>query len=548
MQRIAAAYGVLVGRDASGAQASVVQGGYTGGMYRDSMVYWQPGIADADYASVPNLRELRGRSRDLVRNSPIAAGAIETTVSNVVGSGLTLQSRIDADTLGMDPEAADKWQCNTERLYRMWAESEFSDALGECNFYELQDIAFRSCQESGDVFPLLASVQRKDWPFTLALQLIEADRVSNKDWQADSDNMVQGIEKDPATGQKVAVWVCNRHPGAAYQTKGFKWERVTLRGTSGRRNILHLMRKTRPGQTRGIPALAPIIETLKQLTRYSTAEVDAAVNSAVNAVFVKMDPETFADVFEPDAQQAYMASAQSWDGGLQSGRAVNLLPGEDITSPTPGRPNPNFDPFVNAVMRQIGMAINVPHEVLTKHFQASYSAARAALLDAWRTFRIRRDWLAKKFCQPVYEEWLADAVASGLISAPGFFAAPVVRRAWCGSNWAGDGPGALDPLKEAQAADARMKAGITTLPEEIVAYDGGDWEQKHAVQRRVQEEREEAGLAAPITAMPGAPGAVGKPAQPGAPQQDGGEEDDAEAMTGLRRAQAARAQARQGAM
>ena len=70
-------------------------------------------------------------------------------------------------------------------------------------------------------------------------------------------------------------------------------------------------------------------------------------------------------------------------------------------------------------MRQIGMALNVPHEVLTKHFQASYSAARAALLDAWRTFRIRRDWLARRFCQPVYEEWLADAVASGLISAPG---------------------------------------------------------------------------------------------------------------------------------
>ena len=550
--RIAAAYGVLVGDAPEQAQAPKAwQGGYTGGMYRDAMVYWQPGVADADYSSVPNLRELRARSRDLVRNSPIAAGAIETAVTNVVGSGLTLQARIDADALGMDEDAADEWQCNTERLFRMWADSEYADAAGDLSFYELQDVAFRSSHESGDCFAVLPSVKRADWPFSLAVQLIEADRVSNENFKADSDQFVQGIEKDES-GQKVAVWICNRHPGAAYSVKGFKWQRIAIRGQSGRRNVLHLARKLRPGQTRGIPALAPIIETLKQLTRYSTAEVDAAVNSAVNAVFVKMDPEAFEDLMTPEAQNAYIQNAQTWDGGVQSGRAVNLLPGEEVQSPTPGRPNPNFDPFVSAVMRQIGMALNVPHEVLTKHFQSSYSAARAALLDAWRTFRIRRDWLARRFCQPVYEEWLADAVASGLISAPGFFADPMVRRAWCGSNWAGDGPGALDPLKEAQAAEKRMQIGVTTLPEEIVAYDGGDYEQKLAVQKRVQDERVEAGLAAPITAMPGAP-VPGHPGGAPGGSPDGGDDpadnqdEGGDAVTGLRRAQAARARARQGA-
>ena len=521
--RVAAAYAALVGREAQIDQApKALQGGYSGGGYRDAMAYWQPGIADADYSSVPNLREMRARSRDLVRNSPIAAGAIETQVSNVVGSGLTLQARIDAVTLGMDDEAADKWQSNTERLFRMWATSEYADAFGECNFYELQDVAFRTVQESGDAAAVLASVRRPGWPFTLGVQLVEADRISNKDFKADSDECVQGIQKD-ATGQKVGMWICNRHPGAAYTVKGFEWKYIEFRGKSGRRNVLHLMRKVRPGQTRGIPALAPIIETLKQLTRYSTAEVDAAVNSAAMAVFVKMDPETFQDVFDDEAQAGIIDSAKRWDGTLQSGAAINLLPGEEIQTTTPGRPNPNFDPFVSAVLGQIGMALNIPKEVLMKHFQASYSAARAALLDAWRTFRIRRAWLAARFCQPVYEEWLADAVAAGLVAAPGFFADPVVRAAWCGSNWAGDGPGALDPLKEAQAAEKRIQIGMTTLPEEIVAYDGGDWEQKHSVQQRVQEERVEAGLAAPITAMPGAPGV---PGMPGAMPTEDDEQDD----------------------
>lgn len=155
-------------------------------------------------------------------------------------------------------------------------------------------------------------------------------------------------------------------------------------------------------------------------------------------------------------------------------------------------------------MRFVGIGLNIPYEVLAKHFQSSYSAARAALMDAWRTFSARRVWLAAKFCQPVYEEWLADEVASGQLAAPGFFANAEVRAAWCGSRWSGDGPGALDPLKEAKAMGERIDRGITTLADEIVAYDGGDWEQKHRQRTIEKHEREEAGLEAPV-AMPAAP-------------------------------------------
>lgn len=483
-------------------------GGYAGAGYRDSTVYWQPGGGDADADTVASLPELRNRSRDLVRNSPVAAGALETDASHVVGTGLTLQARIDATTLGMDDDAAAEWQRGTEALFAWWAESLYADAFGEQNFYELQDLAYRSARESGDSFALLAGKERPEWPFRLALQIIEADRVSNPQLAADTEAMVQGKERD-ATGDFVAVHVCNRHPGSGYNTAGTKWERIPVRGASGRRNILQLYRKRRPGQTRGVPELAPIIELVKQMTRYSEAEVDAAVNSAAMAVFTKMDPEAFQDLFEPDAQSAIINQAKSWDGTLNKGAAINLLPGEDVTVPTPGRPNPNFEPFFNGVLQQVGMALDIPHEVLTKRFQSSYSAARAALLAFWRSVRIRRSWLAARFCQPVYEEFLSDAVALGLVSAPGFFADPMIRRAWSCAQWAGDGPGALDPLKEAQAARERMDIGITTLPEEIVAYDGGDWEQKHAISTRVKDERVEAGLEAPAAPDPGTPGIPG---------------------------------------
>lgn len=508
-------------------------GGYSGAGYSERLYHWQPGTNDADGDVNWGLRELRARSSDLVRNSPIAGGAIETQVAHVVGTGLALQSRIDAEALGMDDDAAVEWQCAVEREFRLWAESELCDARGQLCFYELQDLAFRSHLERGDSFVVLTGVNRPGWPYRLALQVVEADMVRTPDDGADTEQIIQGIERD-GTGQAIAVHISNRHPGQTIASNAGKttWRRVTFRGSSGRRNVLHLMRVLRPGQTRGVPCLAPIIEPLKQLTRYSAAEVDAAVNSAAMALFAKMDPDTFQDVFDDNGRSQYINSAQSWDGTLRSGAVVNLLPGEEITSPIQNRPNPNFAPFVGAVMRQIGIGLGIPYEVLSKHFQSSYSAARAALLDAWRTFKIRRTWLAGRMCQPVYEEWLADAVASGRISAPGFFADPLIRAAWCGAQWVGDGPGALDPEKEAKAAEKRLNIGLTTLAEEVMAYDGGSWEQKHPQQARERDEREEAGLVAPVTQpMPGAAAVPGAPAMPGADPEDGDTEDP-QSLTG----------------
>lgn len=497
-------------------------GGYAGAGYSERLAAWQPGAGDADTDSVGSLRMLRSRSRDLTRNSPIAAGAIETSVSHVVGTGLSLQSRIKADVLGLSLDEAQVWQQAVEWRFSVWASSPLCDVAEELDFYEQQELALRAQEESGDCAVILAQMPRPDWPFRLALQIIEADRISNPDLTPDRHGLVQGIER-AESGAPVAAHICSRHPGTQIDRAGAKWTRVPMRGPSGRRNLLLLKDKVRPGQTRGIPRMAPIIGTLKQMARLSDAEIDAAVNAAAMAVFVKMDPEAFTELFDPADQKRVIDNAIQWDGGLANGRAINLLPGESVEAPQMGRPNPNFEPFMSAFLGYVGMGLNIPKEVLAKHFQSSYSAARAALLDAWRTFWRRRQRHAARLCQPVFEEWLADEVAAGTIAAPGFFADAVIRAAWCASKWTGDGPGSIDPLKEAKAIRERVDIGISTLADETMAFDGGDWHEKH--QQRVREvaERVEGGLQAPLTApaaaMPGAPGVPAAPV-PVAPAED----------------------------
>lgn len=492
--------------------ALALAGGYFGGsrMNRPALQNWNPGVQDADSDISPDLVDLRAYSRDLARTSALAGGAINTVVTNVVGTGLAVQPQPDAAFLGLDESAVKEWIATVNREWKLWAESTDCDITRTQNLYGLQGLAFRSALESGDVFALTPAAGTGR-PYRLAVQLIEADRVSNPSRGADKTGMVAGVETD-SNGAPVAYHISKTHPGQRLKST-LEWTRVAAFGAqTGRRNVLHLFDRRRPGQSRGVPYLASVIEPLKQLTRYSEAEISAAVISAAFAVFVKMDGDAFQSLFDETQQSQYINAAgdSRWDGNVPTasmsapGKAINLMPGESIESPDLGRPNANFDPFVMSVLRQVGVGLELPFEVLVKHFTASYSAARAALLDAWRFFRCRRDWLAGTFCQPIYELWLEEAVALGRVSAPGFFADPAYRRAWCNAVWVGDGPGSIDPMKEVNAASERIAQGISTIAAESILHDGVDWETKHAQRVRESQARNAAGLneAQPIAPPP----------------------------------------------
>ena len=477
--------GIALGRQNQRNQLAL-SGGYTGAKIdRAQLSRYMPTAGSPNSDIIRDLPMLRARSRDQMRNAPVALGALNTTVSHVVGTGLTYTPAIDAEFLGLDDEQSEAWGDDVKRRFKTWADSVDCDAARQIDFYGLQELAFRSMLESGDIAVLTPRIPRAGRPARLALQLIEADRICNPNRSADSATQIDGVEIEPSTGEAIAIQVARQHPGGILSGSN-KWDRIAMRGAStGRRNVLMLFKPVRPGQVRGVPWIAPIIEPLKQLGRWSEAELNAAVISGLQATFVTMDPDAFDTLYEADAQSVMIGKASSWSGEMESGQAINLLPGESIASTAPGRPNPAFDPFWTAMVRQIGMALEMPYEVLVMHFQSSYSAARAALLMAWKAFRSKRDLLSKMLCQPVFELWLADEVAEGRISCPGFFASDIIRAAWCTAIWTGDGPGSIDPAKEVDAAQRRVDLGISTKQAESILHDGVDWEQKH--EQRVKE-------------------------------------------------------------
>ena len=441
-----------------------------------------------------NSATLRQRSRMLYMSSPIAASAINTNRTKVVGTGLTLKTAIDRDVLGLTPETAKKWQSQTEAEFRLWAENRRNcDALGMNNFYGLQQLALKSWLMSGDVFALIKRAQQatKLNPYTLRLHLVEADRVSTPDTCGDVMNrwanitegkntnngnkIYDGVEVD-GSGLAVAYWVRNTYPREISQEQT-KWQRIEAVGRqTGLPNILHVMESERPDQYRGVSYLAQVIEPLLQLRRYTESELTAAVVESFFTAFIKTEAGAGDNPFNEVGSSLPEVSRDPNEYEMGPGQINIMEPGEDVTFADPKRPASGFNTFLRAICEQVGAALEIPADLLLKSFNSSYSASRAALMEAWKAFRMRRKWFVDDFCTPVYEIWLSEAVARGRISAPGFFADPAIRAAYLGAEWIGPSQGQLDPTKEITAEILAIGEGITTREQATIRLNGGQWD------------------------------------------------------------------------
>lgn len=437
---------------------------------KKSLLGWMSSGGSPDDDITDNRDKLVERSRDLFMGAPLATGAAKTMRTNVVGAGIKLKAAVDYDALGISLEEANAWERRTEREFSFFAKT--CDIRRKKDFYELQSLAYLSQMISGEVFVMLPFSRNPGDVYALKLMLLESDRI-NKPYSEPDDKVRGGIEED-ANGAPLAYWVSDKHPKDKY-AGNVKWVRVPAFGSiSGRKNMLHVHEDERPGQRRGTPHLAPVIESLKQLTRYTEAEIMNAVITGMLTVFITSDaPEAALGDTIPDEQQV---DADPGSIEIGNGTIVGLAPGEKPEFLNPTRVNTGFEAFVLALCRQIGAALEIPAELLVKHFTASYSASRAALLEFWKTVRTKRSWFISQFCQPIYEEWLAEAVASGRIEAAGFFDDPAIRAAWSGAEWYGQSQGQIDPLKEANAAVVRINNCLTTRAKEAAELTGGDFE------------------------------------------------------------------------
>ena len=471
-----------------------------------------------------NNSTLRQRSRMLYMSSPLATSAIQTNRTKIIGVGLTQRSEIDRNLLGLSPEAAKTWQKKTEAEWKLWSQkSQNCDTLGLNNFPALQQLALKSWLTSGDVFVLIKRVKPTPLnPYSLRLHIVEADRVSTPaeyrggaiagsitdglipEGKPGAGNRIfDGVEVDQ-DGRVVAYHICNGYP-KDFTVSKLEWTRVLAYGEkTGLPNVLHIMDSERPDQYRGVPYLAQVIEPLLQLRRYTESELMAALVQSFFTAWIHTNTDQSETPFnevgagdisdgESDGLSKSNISDDPNEYEMGPGTVTHLEPGEDVTFGNPNIPTAGFDTFVKTYCRLVGSALELPYDVLVKEFNSSYSSSRGALMEAWDSFKMKRTWFIDDFCQPVYEIWLAEAVALRRVNAPGFFDDPLLREAWSGARWIGPVQGQLDPKKEAQAAILLINRGLKTHEQVTREIGGGDWEENVELLKRENQLLAEAG-------------------------------------------------------
>lgn len=450
----------------------------------NSMIGWIVGGGSAEEDIDLHGALLRQRARDLYAGGGLARSGPATLTTNVVGWGIQPKPKIDGVLLNMSDEECDEWERNAQREFRLWASNVMCDAERQKNFFTMQQLAFRSQLVSGDVFVLFGMKENKRTPYQTVIRILEADRVSTPDStggeseskETDSGGrIIDGVEID-RDGTVIRYYIANRHPLTEGSTQDMEWTAIDAFGSeTGYPNILHIMAVERPEQRRGIPFVSAQIEQIKQLDRYLNSELAANVVSAMLTAFITSDDDDGQTGLEDAVNEEEKVTNDDLNMELAPGAMYFLPPGKKVQEINPIRANSAFESFVSTLITIIGAGMGIPKEVLIKKYESNYTAARGALLDFWREVRVQRTAFNDSFNQPIYEAWLAEAVASGRIEAPGFFDDPAIRQAWCGCMWMGASMGHVDPLKEVKAATERIANNISTQEQEASEYNGNDW-------------------------------------------------------------------------
>lgn len=492
-----------------------------------SMADWLPGNGSADRDLLDEIDRMSARGRDLGRNEALTSSAYQTYRDNIVGHVLRLSAQPDYRLLGRDKEWADDWGNTAESWFRSWADTAECDAARTQPLLALTHQALVGCFMNGDALALPHWLPRADSLWSTRLQVVEADRLRTPPMLQHRADIRGGVEID-RLGAPVAYWIRKTHPGE--KDPGLDdFERVPAFTPWGRRRVIHLYDKERSGQSRGKPIVAAVMKDLRMAGHYAQAELKAAVVNSLIAAFIESDlpPETVSELFSSESINPLAYWKSSFDPTrapkLEGGAVLPLPIGAHMAAFNPGRPATAFGVFMESVVRRIASGLNMPYELLLKDFsKTNYSSARAALLEAWRYFHGRRRWLADQWLSPVADLWFEEAVNSGRVEAPDFYAN---RYAWTRCRWVFAGRGWVDPVKEAQAAQIRMEIGVSTLEQEC-AEQGQDWEDILAQQSREQARRQALGLPLVASAvLPDSPPA--DPAEPTDPPDDAGADEDA---------------------
>lgn len=460
---------------------------------------WTPALRTMDGVHAYSRDATNARVRDLYRTNGSARAAVIKDADMIVGQLLRLMSLPDATALGISVKTAQELGKAQEAVFRSWAH----DPLRRCDrvrrhqFPGLANVLYREFRTIGDSLYVVRMKRRERWRFGTAIQIVNAERLSNPNGTMDTLNTQQGVQLDD-DGEAIGYHIRNGHPGGSYvDYRNQVWEYVPKETSWGRPVCVHGFETEEAGQVRGVSPFSAILEPFKMLDRQGHAEL---ANHVANALYVgfltsSYDPYTAGEQMAADPTGA----AKDWHDIRAEHYATNeivlgesvlpvLPPGDEIKLNATARQTSGIDTFRSVFLREIASALGVPYVALAEDWKSvTYSSARAALNEIWRSALSRRAMFVEQVITPIYYAVIEEAYAAGILvapdGAPSFWDDPA---AYLKGAWLGPGRGYIDRKKEAEGAEILKGAHMTTLQREL-GDQGFDWEEHLQQEKREQD-------------------------------------------------------------
>lgn len=407
---------------------------------------WTTGGSNADAEIAAAGSVLRERMRDLVRNDPLAAKAVQVLVSNIVGTGIRPRAA------GADPAANKAADLVWKRFARQ------CDADGHTDFHGLVQLAVREMVEGGECF--VRRVRRRTSErlyLPLQLQLYEADHLdaSKFDLRPDGSRIVQGIEYDPQ-GRRRGYWMFPDHPGDPSPIFGRRLESVRVEAGG----IAHLFERQRV-QNRGVPWGVPAMRALRELGDWQRSELTRKKIEAAMVAFV---------LGADDDQQSLAPTVKDSDGNdveqFEPGLIGYVQHGKDVKFNSPASTAGIYE--WNRVQQHIIAAgFRVPYELLTGDLsQVNFSSSRVGLSEFRRMVEaVQWHVVIPQVCEPVWRWAMETAWTLGLVPDPDIPA-----------EWGPPRFESVNPMQDVMADILEVRAGFAT-PAQQIARRGYDPEQ-----------------------------------------------------------------------
>lgn len=480
----------------------VARAAYAGAAFSRLTADWITTPLSADSEVRWDLRILRSRARELVRNTAYGRRFAFLVANNVAGpQGIRYYARVKN-------REGDLWESVNQKLeaaWYQWWESADVSVDGLLTGPDLEQLLCRALPADGEV--LIRIYETDANPFGLALQYLDPDLLDHQmnERAANGNEIRMGVERDQF-GKPLRYHLFVRHPNDPYFQQS-RQARIAVLAE----DIIHRYRLDRPGQTRGISWFAPVMADLNMLRGYQEAELVAARCAAAKVGFIVPSPD--APAIDPNLNPLNPPQFDASPGTID-----RLEPGEEFKSWDPTHPSGNFGNFAKVILQSIAVGLGASYHSLTGDMsQSNFSSSRMSELEARDQWRSLQRWLIAGFHERVFRRWLRVAQLRGAIGLP-----DRAMERWLEHEWAPRGWGFINPKDEIEAAVYAIQNGLQSRTREL-ANEGLEFEDIAGDLKKEREAAEKYGIQ--ITSAP-SPKSLNEPPPKEPTQAEGGEGPD----------------------